>query len=93
MEAFKPPVKLASFGNDDWISAVKIHSGASLIVLGGYDGVAKVLDYSGQDVAKIAHESNVKSVAWVDGAGKFWSGLKQRYKKLGDGMRRWQHFC
>lgn len=64
-----PPSFLASFSQDDWVSAVHIsrHSTQPNIVTGSYDGVVRVWNQSGKVTnSLVGHHGAIKAARWID---------------------------
>ncbi|KAG7193648.1 ribosome biogenesis protein ytm1 [Scheffersomyces spartinae] len=63
--AILPPSFLASFQNDDWILSVDSWKGES-IISGGYDGIVRTYNMSGQITKQLAgHSGSIKNVKFI----------------------------
>lgn len=80
VRSIRPPLHLASFEHEDWVSGVSVQG--QRILSGSYDGVARVWDLSGNVLAMgEGHSMGVKSVRWVD-ESRFVTGGLDRVVKV-----------
>ncbi|RKP37954.1 WD40-repeat-containing domain protein [Dimargaris cristalligena] len=72
IESMVPPKRVSEYKVDDWISQVCTAANGAVLV-GCYDGTAKVYDQSCQLMYNLAaHRSAVKAVAWMHSNAKDW---------------------
>ncbi|KAG5517829.1 hypothetical protein PMAC_000283 [Pneumocystis sp. 'macacae'] len=76
----QPPIYLASYMHDDWVSSV--HASNSQYILSGcYDGLSRIWNGSGIIVAQASgHSGPVKSVCWIGDTQFATSSMDQTIK-------------
>ncbi|KAJ3021352.1 WD repeat-containing protein 12 [Thoreauomyces humboldtii] len=70
VEATLPPTESATYEHDEWISSVRAHARAPIVLTGSYDSLARIWDRSGNCKAVLkGHAGPVKTVAWIPETG------------------------